>query len=381
MSGVYLHIPFCEHKCIYCDFYSIAPSEEHADAEGMMASFTELLLKEIDLRSDTVPRGEMYDTVFFGGGTPSLLEAEQMVRLLDRLRSRFEIRPDAEITMEANPGTVTEERLRAFRAAGINRVSFGVQSFYDDELKFLTRIHSADQAKASVHVARRAGFDNLNIDLMFALPGQTPERWRSTMEQALNLGPTHISCYSLIVEPHTPLARMVEAKQVAVLDTEADAALFETTAEVMERHGYEQYEVSNFARPGFRSLHNLNYWRHGSYLGFGPSAHSFRGTHRWWNIANLSTYASRLRDGALPTAGEEELQPEQMMTEAVFLGLRSDGLDTANFDRRFGRRFLEDHRSRIEDLLRSGLARLDGAVLRLTSRGYLVCDEICATLE
>jgi oxygen-independent coproporphyrinogen-3 oxidase len=380
MAGLYLHIPFCEHKCIYCDFYSLAPTEERMDGDAMMASYVEALRTEIRLRAGSVEPGTTWDTVFFGGGTPSLMQAEQMAAILFDLRSLYSIEASAEITMEANPGTVTEERLAAFRQAGINRISFGVQSFLEDELRFLTRIHSPEQAEESIRAARRAGFEDLNIDLMFSLPGQTIERWMYTLERALALEPTHLSCYSLIVEPNTPLLRMVESKQVALLDPAADAELYEYTMMRMRSEGYEQYEISNFARPGRRSRHNDNYWNHGMYLGFGPSAHSFRSPVRSWNIANLSTYLLRLTQGQLPTAGEERLGREQLMTEAMFLGLRSDGIDLERFERDFGRRLADEHRPLVDDLLSEGLATLERGILRLTAKGYVVCDEVCAKL-
>jgi oxygen-independent coproporphyrinogen-3 oxidase len=380
MPGLYLHIPFCEHKCIYCDFYSLAPTEERMDGDAMMASFTDALRTEIRLRAASVGPEARWDTVFFGGGTPSLMGAEQMASILGDLRNHYRINDDAEITMEANPGTVSEERLAAFRRTGINRISFGVQSFHEDELRFLTRIHSAEQAEGSVRAARRVGFDDLNIDLMFSLPGQTLERWSQTLDRALALEPTHISCYSLIVEPNTPLLRMVETKLVAVLDPGADAELYEFTMDRLRSEGFEQYEISNFARPGRRSRHNDNYWNHGPYLGFGPSAHSFRSPVRSWNIANLSTYLSRLTRGELPTAGEEQLGREQLMTEAIFLGLRSDGIDLDRFEREFGRRLLDERRPLVDALVAEGLATVRPPVLRLTSKGYVVCDEVCAKL-
>jgi oxygen-independent coproporphyrinogen-3 oxidase len=380
MAGLYLHIPFCEHKCIYCDFYSLAPTEERMDGDAMMSSFVEALRTEIRLRAGSTEPGTTWDTVFFGGGTPSLMRAEQMAAILGDLRSSYSIDASAEITMEANPGTVTEERLAVFRQAGINRISFGVQSFHEDELRFLTRIHSPEQAEESIRAARRVGFEDLNIDLMFSLPGQTLERWTVTLERALALEPTHLSCYSLIVEPNTPLLRMVESKQVALLDPAADAELYEYTMMRMRSEGYEQYEISNFARPGRRSRHNDNYWNHGPYLGFGPSAHSFRSPVRSWNIANVSTYLARLSEGQAPTSGEERLGREQLMTEAVFLGLRSDGIDLERFERDFGRRLTDEHRPFVDDLLSEGLATLERGVLRLTAKGYVVCDEVCAKL-
>jgi len=380
MTGLYLHIPFCEHKCIYCDFYSIAPDEDRSDGGALQEMFTERLLTEIRLRKqETGPVG-MVSTVFFGGGTPSLLTEREAMSILEALHAAYDIAPDAEVTLEANPGTVSLSRLRAFRSMGFNRVSFGVQSFQEEELRFLTRIHTAGQAEKSVREAREAGFDNLSIDLMFSLPGQTPEKWIDNLGRAMRLNPDHLSCYSLTVEQNTPLARMVSSGQVQTLDCQTDADLYERTIDLLGENGYEQYEVSNFAKAGRRSRHNLNYWKHGEYIGFGPSAHSYRGGRRWWNIANLSTYTAMLGKQDLPVAGSEQLTTGQMMTELVFLGLRSDGVDLEQYRRRFGTSFLDDRHDAIQPLLLDGLANVRGTVLALTRRGYMVCDEICAAL-
>ncbi|MBI4417849.1 MAG: radical SAM family heme chaperone HemW [Ignavibacteriales bacterium] len=377
-ASLYLHIPFCEHKCIYCDFYSLAP---RGDGEGkeqalirkfLVALESEILLRTADGRFRTT-----CDTVFFGGGTPSLLEPSNIATILDLLRAGFSVTEDAEITLETNPGTVDRQKLAAFRKAGVNRVSVGIQSFHEDDLRFLTRIHSAEQAKECVRNAFEAGFSNVSLDLMFALPGQTMDRWKENLEQAVALQPTHLSCYSLIVEPGTPLQRMVESKQVAPLPPELDAELYAMTIEVLAVHGFEQYEVSNFCKRGFQSRHNVKYWSRGNYLGFGPSAHSHWDGLRWWNIANLPTYLQRLSAGAFPVAGEELLTLEQRKDEEVYLGLRSTGLDLKRFSESHG----VDLRNRfwdvIDRLVRAKLATADDHVLKLTPQGYAVCDEIC----
>ncbi len=380
MPGLYVHIPFCEHKCVYCDFYSIAPTEERLDEHTLQATFTERVITEIGLRGAESVSSEPYDTVFFGGGTPSLLDQPQLSGILGALRTNFPVRSDAEITLEANPGTVSGMKLRQFREAGFTRVSFGVQSFDEKELRFLTRIHSGEQAEQSFLDARAAGFDNVSIDLMFGLPEQTLSGWMETLERALALAPDHISCYSLTVEPNTPLARMVSSGSVSVLDRRVDADLYEGTIDVLSAAGYTQYEVSNFCRPGMESKHNLNYWNHGEYLGFGPSAHSYQNGVRWWNIANLSSYTERLGRGVLPVDGEERLTSDQLCMERIFLSLRGPGLDLDRFARHFGASSLEDRRARIDALVQDGLAAVRGTMLALTRRGYLVCDEICASL-
>ncbi|MEK6756798.1 MAG: radical SAM family heme chaperone HemW [Bacteroidota bacterium] len=388
MSSLYIHIPFCEHKCIYCDFYSIAPAESADQNEGLIRRFLDALRTEISLRSRDERFKVSYETVFFGGGTPSLLPPSAIGGIVQTLASCFSIERDAEITLEANPGTVDVEKLRALRAVGVNRLSIGIQSFHDDELQFLSRIHSSRQAKECVRDAYRAGFQNVSIDLIFALPSQTRDRWETNLGQAVELNPTHISCYSLIVEPNTPLFRMVESNQVALLCVEQDAELYEHTIHFLRSHGYEQYEVSNFAKRGFKSRHNSNYWNHSNYLGFGPSAHSFwslahagGAPKRWWNIANVTAYAQRLEKGILPVAGEEELTTDQLITEEVFLGLRGDGVDVAGFQKNYGRDLLAEHRQKVDALINDGMATVEDGKLRLTAKGYLVCDEISASFQ
>jgi oxygen-independent coproporphyrinogen III oxidase len=388
MASLYIHIPFCEHKCIYCDFYSIAPNEGSLRSELPTTRFVESLDKELDLRSRDERFQVSYETMFLGGGTPSLLSIKELESILASVRRSFVIEPGAEITIETNPGTVNREKLQAFRSLGINRVSIGVQSFHESDLRFLTRIHSSEQAKQCVRDARAAGFENVSLDLMFALPMQTKELWQSNLEQAIALDPSHISCYSLIVEPNTPLSRMVETRQISVLGVEEDATLYELTIEQLAKHGFEQYEVSNFAKPGFKSLHNRNYWNHSNYLGFGPSAHSFWTTvdgkespERWWNVSSVIGYDEKLSNGCLPVAGSERLTVQQRLEEELFLGLRSEGIDIAGFRRRYGKDLFVEHRSPFHDLLKNNMAVVEQGKLRLTSKGYLICDEICASVR
>jgi oxygen-independent coproporphyrinogen-3 oxidase len=381
LPSLYLHIPFCEHKCIYCDFYSIAPKESEENYDNLVSRFLSTVEREIDMRAGEEQFQSTYETIFFGGGTPSLLSPSTVGEILQRLSAQFAISENAEITLETNPGTVDLEKLRAFRSVGVNRMSFGIQSFHADDLKFLTRIHDADQARDNVRNAFKAGFENVSFDLIFALPGQTIERWNSNLEQALELSPTHIACYNLIVEPNTPLYRMVESKQVSPLSADADASMYERTIEFLGSAGFEQYEVSNFAKPGFKCRHNSNYWNHENYLSFGPSAHSFWNGKRWWNISNVVGYSDMIQRGALPVAGEETLSSEQWLEETILLGLRSEGIHLAKFKKRFQRDLLEEFKTQIDGLLTDKLARIDEDRLRLTSKGYLLCDEICRTFR
>jgi oxygen-independent coproporphyrinogen-3 oxidase len=343
--------------------------------------FLTALETEIQLRAQDARFHESIETIFFGGGTPSLLRPSEIEKILNLLASQFSIQPNAEITVETNPGTVDKQKLKEFHSTGINRISMGIQSFFDDDLRFLTRIHTAAQAKQCVLDAFAAGFTNVNFDLIFSLPGQSLMRWKSNLEQAIQLQPTHISCYSLIIEPETPLFNMVQSKQVTPLDADNDADLYEVTIEFLTSHGYEQYEVSNFARPNFKCRHNINYWNHSNYLSFGPSAHSYWTNERWWNISNIASYIEQLNMVTLPLAGGEHLSEAKLMEEAIFLGLRSEGIDFEQFHRRFGRDLSQENSSLISDLIQQERARVDNGRLRLTAKGYLVCDEICQSFS
>ncbi len=366
---MYIHVPFCERKCVYCDFYSTVSTE-------FRAVYVDALIREIELRAPCA-RDTEFHTVFLGGGTPSLLSPGELARLTDALKREFTIAGGAEFTMECNPGTVDRPALAAFRDAGVNRLSIGVQSFHDDELRFLTRIHDAEDGVAAVHAARQAGFENVGIDLMFALPAQTPEKWRFSIEQTLKLDVEHISCYSLTVEDGTPLAAVVRDGMIRRPDEESEAALFELAMDALEERGYRHYEVSNYALPGRECRHNTAYWRQEDYIGLGPSAHSTWSGARSWNHADIGAYIERLKAGETPAAGGERLTPEILRAERIFLSLRCGGLDLNSFD--------DDFASANADALRRlrshGLLEVSQGLLRLTRRGMLLCDEICAILE
>jgi oxygen-independent coproporphyrinogen-3 oxidase len=378
MPSLYVHIPFCEKKCLYCDFYSI-------ETLSPMEDFLTSLHREIDLYREQ-GRGSTFETIFFGGGTPSLLEPAQLDSLLYHLHDAFSVEKDAEITVETNPGTVHPEKLRAYRSMGVNRLSIGIQSFDAEELKFLSRIHTAEEALECVASARGAGFDNLSIDLIYSLPGQTGEGWIRNLTKGLSLAPHHLSAYSLIVEDNTPLARLVNSKQVSPNPVETEAHMYELTMDILERHGYEHYEVSNYACPGFRSRHNYNYWNHENYLGFGPSAHSFwkhaseKSGKRWWNIANISHYIDQLSRGALPLVSQEFVGGNELVNERIMLGLRSDGIDLDRFQADFGQSLAPESNALVSGLLQEGYATVSGRRIALTPKGYLICDEIARRL-
>lgn len=374
MASLYFHIPFCEKKCLYCDFYSL---ETTTSWEGFLSA----LVREIT-ESEDFGRRERVETLFFGGGTPSLLSVAQLERILKSVRATFTIAQDAEITLEANPGTVDVEKLRGYRALGVNRLSLGIQSFRDDDLRFLSRIHDSRQAQAAIVNARAAGFENLSLDLIYSLPGQSAAQWEQTLRTALDHRPEHLSAYALIVEEQTPLARLVADGLVKPAGPDTEASLYELTMAILDKEAYEHYEVSNYARPGFRCRHNLAYWSHRNYLGFGPSAHSFwhspdwKDARRWWNIANLRTYCERLREGKPPAAAGEQLAGSDLINERIFLGLRSDGLRIDSLEEDFRFAFRKRQQDLVRALTSDGLAVLESGVLRLTPRGYLLCDEI-----
>ncbi|HWQ96613.1 MAG TPA: radical SAM family heme chaperone HemW [Clostridia bacterium] len=360
MAGIYLHIPFCVRKCAYCDFVSFPE-------RGVPEVYVEALLTELEL----VARGGSYpaafDTVFFGGGTPSLLSGEQMRRILSSLSTHFDIRANAEISMECNPGTVTPEKLAAYREAGINRLSIGLQSTHDALLKSIGRIHTFAQFEETFKQARAAGFDNINVDLMHGLPNQTVEQYCSSINTVCDLGAEHISAYSLILEEKTPLFNRVERKEIFLPDEDLVADMQDAGIDLLETRGYHRYEISNFAKDGFACRHNLNYWHNGEYLGFGIAAHGVVREKKWTRYANvnaLDEYYSLLRRNKRPLAETIRLAPRDEMFECVMLGLRLvRGIDRAEFAARFGLDIVEAYGYAVDQLQKRGwLDEMEGYI-------------------
>ena len=369
-GGIYLHIPFCDTKCIYCDFYSIT---NHENKNRFISS----VLREIEYYSSSL-RNHKFDTIFFGGGTPSLLPREDFEKIFESLYKNYSISKNSEITIEANPGTLTKEKLMEFRKLPINRMSFGVQSFIDTELQFLTRIHTADEAIKSVHAAQDSGYDNVNIDLIFALPGQTMEMWKYNLDKAIALNTKHISAYSLIFEEGTVLNNMKRLGKVKEADIDLETEMFDYTSEFFTSRGFEHYEISNFAKPGFQCRHNLKYWQREEYISFGPSASSFVGNKRWTNIKNLLKYLESIESGNEAKDFEEEIDDEKATTEFIFLGLRSKGIDVNKFNRQFNINFKHKYLHSISSLVNNGYAKMESDIFRLTRKGYAISDEIAA---
>ena len=361
-AGLYIHIPFCRKKCPYCDFYSI-PSL------SLVPQWLEAVCREILAYKGLFPS---FDSLFLGGGTPTVLSREHWSALMDALFTHFQFDPLTEITVEANPDDVTEGLMGHLRGLGVNRVSLGIQSFDDQELHALRRRHTSHRAMEAIRCIRHLGFSNLGLDLMYGLPGQTQAQWLKTLKQALDFAPEHLSCYQLTIEEETPFGKMRDKGDIHPLDEEAQRALFILTSSFLEQEGYLHYEISNFAKGReFTCRHNMKYWQHLPYLGLGPSAHSFQGNRRWWNLKSVEGYCDVLAGGRMPKAGEETLSKEQQDLESLMLGLRT--MDGVALDR------LGD-RSQSEKVLRdlegTGLVRVEEGRVMPTREGFLVADSL-----
>lgn len=372
MLGLYLHIPFCAAICNYCNF-----NRGLFDAD-LKTRYVDALAAEI--RAAAQERGrEAADTIYFGGGTPSLLDSADVSRLIDACRSAFDVTPDAEVTLEANPETVTVERLASYRAAGVTRLSFGVQSFRDAELIRLSRLHGAERARAAYREARSAGFDNISLDLMMWLPEQATTQWLESVDAAIALAPEHLSLYMLEVYPNAPLRdEMARARWSQAPDEDAEAMYLEAMSR-LEAAGLVQYEISNVARSGRESRHNLKYWADGEWFGFGCGAHSTREGVRWKNVSSTEEYVDRIAR-ALPTRQDvRRLAAGERLGDALFTGLRlTRGLDLAAINERYGTDVWQQYGSELQSFVDDGLLYHDRSVLRLTRRGMLLANEIMA---
>ena len=362
LSGLYIHIPFCKTRCPYCDFYSITSAE-------LIPTYLEALERDAGLYKDSFTS---FDSLYLGGGTPSLLTGAQIASLAKRVRRHFSFASETEFTLEANPDDISPEKLRLWRDLGANRLSLGAQSFNEAELAFLQRRHTAAQTLAALSLIRAAGFENLGLDLIYGLPGQTPDAWLRTLEQALACAPEHLSCYQLTLAPGTPLSRRAVRGRVALPDEEAQRTLFLLTCEFLEDRGYLQYEVANFARgEEYFCRHNLKYWQRLPYLGLGPAAHSFQGGRRWWNHRGLAGYAAALAAGRAPLAGREALTPEQVRLETLYLGFRTrEGVDLEVIQSQSGWGPV------LSRLRAAGLLRLTNGRVAATPRGLVVADRL-----
>jgi len=374
-ASLYLHIPFCHTRCHYCDFNT------YAGMLPLREPYVKALLKEIALagimakHADGTPRRSR--TIFFGGGTPSLLTVAQITRLLNACFASFAVDKDAEITMEANPGTLDKEQLQGIRAAGINRLSMGAQSFDADLLQTLGRIHTPEEITQAVVFARAAGFTSINIDFMFGLPGQTMQQWRDTLDRALDLRPEHLSLYSLIIEEGTPFHTWAHEGRITPGDEDLCADMYEYADERLHLAGYENYEISNWALSGHHSKHNLTYWQNLPYIGMGAGAYSTFGGRRFSNIREPLDYIKALNTQRLPEAESEPVEREQEMSETAFLALRTAmGLHLPTFAERFSQPFSQFVENRLRPVEEAGLLEHEDEWLRLSKRGRLLGNEV-----
>ena len=399
-SGLYVHIPFCKTKCPYCDFCSITTPD-------LIPVYLSALEKEAQIYSAKMPASggtgvspvqaqakacgypktpfPSFDSLYLGGGTPSLLAAAQLTTLINNLRRHFTFSPDTEFTIEANPDDITAEKLRLYRDLGINRLSLGVQSFDEPELRFLKRRHTAKQTLRVIEMIRAAGFQNLGLDLMYCLPGQSLEGWTGTMATALSFAPEHLSCYQLTISAGetpappsgtpalpTPFARRAARGELTLPDDEAQRDFFLLTGQFLKDHGYVHYEVSNFAKgEQYCCRHNLKYWRHTPYLGLGPAAHSFKAGRRWWNFSSVAQYCAAVSAAVAPRAGSETLTPEQLRLESLCLGFRTREGVALEVIRQFPR-----WEAVLSELQESGLVQLTAGRVAATPQGLVVADRL-----
>ena len=381
-AGLYIHIPFCLKKCAYCDFYSVADL-------SLGEAFLDAVIHEMQLLG-SLPLA--FDTIYLGGGTPSVLPPRSIESLIAKTVSQFDIHSNAEITIEVNPGTIDRECLIAYQRAGINRINIGVQSFSDTALDFLGRIHTSVEAETAIVQARQVGFDNLGLDLIFGLPDQNMQGWQQDLEKAVGFTPEHLSCYTLTYEKGTPLEKRIARGRVCPLDDDRVADLFKTTQNVLAQNSYEHYEIANYARldrgcrsinteKSYRSRHNQKYWTGAPYIGLGPSAHSFVEPERRWNVADIHTYLARLEQGVLPIQSSEALTDEQRLTETLYLELRTlEGINIPRLEEKYHLDFHARYGNTVNDLLQQELLELTETRCVLTRKGMRFLDGIAAML-
>ncbi|NLJ28808.1 MAG: radical SAM family heme chaperone HemW [Deltaproteobacteria bacterium] len=361
--GLYIHVPFCRTKCPYCDFYSVTSGEHHTGA------WLKALEQEVQFYQN---RFAAFDSIYIGGGTPSLLNREEISGLMDCLSGRFRFFSDTEVTLEANPDDITPEKLSLYRRIGINRISLGVQSFQENEVAFMQRRHTAKEAERALEFIRSAGFTNIGIDLIYGFEGQTESGWIQTLERALRFRPEHLSCYQMTIEEGTPFGKMKAEGKLRSLGEEEEGRFFSLTSSFLKERGYIHYEISNFARgPEYFSRHNQKYWNHTPYLGLGPAAHSFQNGVRWWNVRSLQAYCQMLARKKTPVENREVLTREQLRLEALYLGFRTE--EGVDFD--IVREF-PGAEGVLAELEKSGLIVLKKGRVAPTQQGFLVADSL-----
>ncbi len=394
-AGIYLHIPFCKSRCSYCDFatdvyrdndsverYVAAVCHEIASVKGRpelrAGRFSNSMFVPPAYAGGSADTGDVYDidTIYLGGGTPSLLKPEQLERILTAVNENFRITSNAEITMEMNPATVSLDSLQDFRECGVNRASFGVQTFDDRSLKLMARGHDANDARETYGMLRETGYENVSFDLIAGLPGQTLGAWERNLDEAVGMQPEHLSLYLLEIHKGTPLAKQIRAGRQPMPDAGLAAEMYELMLDKLSTAGYGQYEISNFARSGHESRHNIKYWTLEPVFGFGVSAHSFDGRQRYANERDTAKYVEMIE---LDRTAEVMREDTDIASEFVFLGLRlENGIDLGSFENRFGHSLIEKHREDLDGLVTAGLVDVSAATLRLTLKGKLYSNEVFA---
>jgi len=373
-AGIYIHIPFCATRCHYCNFATGGYESELA------RRYTAAVREEIERANiSTKPAMLRVDTIYFGGGTPTTLTVEQISSLIETCRRRFDVASDSEITAEANPGSVSQNYLEELRTAGVNRLSFGVQSFDDGELQMIGRTHSAEEAREALRMARAAGFANVSLDLIAGLPEQKMETWKRNLEEAFALKPDHLSVYLLELYKDAPLLHRINRGELRAIDDELTVAMYFALLDEAERQGFEHYEISNWARPGFGSRHNLKYWTGAPYWAFGVSAAGYDGLRRWSNTRNIHEYPEKVESGQSPVTEQIELDDDDRQSENLFLRLRlKEGVDLAEHQRRFSVNALERYHGEIERLREAGLIELDEGRMKISRAGKVLANEVFA---
>ncbi|MGE0635853.1 MAG: radical SAM family heme chaperone HemW [Bacteroidia bacterium] len=369
MAGIYIHIPFCKQACSYCDFH-FSTSLKSKDA------FVLSLIREIELQKNYLGKDAIIETIYLGGGTPSLLSAEEIDKIFKTLYDNFSIAKNAEITLEANPDDLNKTKLQELKSSPVNRLSIGIQSFFEDDLKLMNRAHTAEHAENCIKESKRAGFENITVDLIYGTPGLNNENWKKNLAKVFSYDIPHLSSYSLTVEQKTPLESHIKKGKVKPVDEEQSAEQFLILMEETTKNGYEHYEISNFCKPGFHSRHNSNYWKGVKYLGLGPSAHSFDGHSRQWNVSNNFRYIQSIAENKIPSE-KETLTTEQKFNEYMMTGLRtSTGISLEKVHTEFGENYLSKLLTEAKNYLECSKIILKGNHLILTNSGKLIADRI-----
>ncbi|WP_207423963.1 radical SAM family heme chaperone HemW [Desertivirga brevis] len=372
MAGIYLHIPFCKKACHYCDFHF---TTSFRDKDVLLKAMHD----EIRLQKNFL-EGSPVDTIYFGGGTPSVVGAGEIQRLIDSITALHEVKADAEITLETNPDDLESQAVKELRQTQVNRFSIGVQSFYEEDLIWMNRAHNSQQAEASIKRVQDAGFENITADLIYGYPLLTDHKWKNNIHRMVELAVPHISAYSMTVEQRTALAHFIKSGKQAAMNDQQSAEQFVILIESLESSGFEHYEISNFAKPGYYSKHNANYWKGVTYLGLGPSAHSFNGTERQWNIANNSKYIKSILDGVVP-ADREILSKEDRFNEYIMTSLRTIwGTDLLFVEKEFGSDFKNMLTGSLQEFQEKELVTISDNKVRLTKEGKLFADHIASEL-